>query len=359
MNKQDSTMDISAAATEWMAQLTAGEFTPMERVAFTDWLRESPTHVRALLELTLLRHDLTAAPLPAGQIEQWVEEARAGKDAGVIEHHSFVARGTLESTRRKPATVRDRGRIARLAAGVAAGVAVLACAVAWYGLFHHNRYATGFGEQRIVTLQDGSVVSLNTNSALRVRFSAEQRLIELYSGEAFFRVARDADRPFEVLAGDATVKALGTQFNVRMDPGATVVSVVDGLVEVRNAADQADQLNKGQEARILPPDRSAGSAGASIVTAAIPSVQRASAWTRGRVEFEAVSMEAVVAEFQRYRRVEVVIDDSALRSLRLTGSFDAHDPESALAYIDSLPGVRVKHAGSGAYVIQRIPAEID
>jgi len=229
--------------------------------------------------------------------------------------------------------------------------------------WQEGRYVTGVGEQRVVTLLDGSVIEINTNSALKVHFSAQQRAISLIKGEAFFRVAHDAARPFVVTAGEADVKAVGTQFNVRMGSDGTLVSVVEGTVEVRDDAAQAPsgstvetaaiRVTSGEQARIAPvrAGDSAHRLAIAKVTASTP--RQAASWTRGRVEFEDTPIGDVLSEFQRYQETNVTFDDDAIRQIKLTGSFDAHDPESALAYMATLPGIIVEKIDSRTYRIHR------
>jgi transmembrane sensor len=343
MNRHEQQRNSPATAADWMARMGEGPLSPEQKAGLADWLRTSPTHVGEMLRMTLLRQDVAAARAPARQLDEWIRQARAISRDGLVET-SLVETGPAQSGQPERDTTRHALRLA-------AGLAALACAFAWHAAFQHGRYTTGFGEQRIVTLQDGSVVSLNTDTTARVRFSDTRRVVELHGGEAFFRVARDAARPFEVTAREATVRALGTQFNVRIAPDATLVSVMEGLVEVRSPDNQTDRLGVGEEVRVPAPSAAAPSP--AIVRTSRPSAQRASAWTRGRVEFDGTPLAQVLAEFQRYRQFEVSIEDAQLRELQLTGSFDAHDPQSALAYVDTLPGVSVQRRADNAFTIRR------
>jgi transmembrane sensor len=219
------------------------------------------------------------------------------------------------------------------------------------------------GEQRILTLVDGSVIELNTDSALKVRFTKHRRAIHMIKGEAFFRVAHDTSRPFVVSAGEASVKAVGTQFNVRMSSDSTLVSVVEGTVEVRDdtpdaeaasaAAESVVRVTTGEEASIRSVGPQDSTKRLAVAKIAASSAQRSASWTRGRVEFENTPLVDVLSEFQRYRDVHVLIDDDSIRQLKLTGSFDAHDPDSALAYIATLPGMTVEEIDAHTFRIHR------
>lgn len=328
-------MHTTRTAADWMAEMGETEATPALKRAFADWLRESPANVRAMLELSLLREDLRGVKISAAQMSAWMLAARNSTNIGLLRAGSAA---TTQAGKVSAAPARKW--YLALAAAL-----VLAIGAATWGWWQQGRLTTRFGEQRIVTLQDGSVVSLNTDSALKVSFSAQRRAIELLRGEAFFRVSRDPRRPFEVIANGTRVEALGTEFNVRILATETLVSVVDGLVEVRNEV-SSGRLQGGEGASIQghgpPIVRTAGSAAA-----------RASAWTRGRVEFDAAPLEQVMDEFRRYRHFEVEIADPSIRSILLTGSFDARDPQSALAYIATLPGLTVQTKGPDRFVISR------
>lgn len=357
----------SSSALEWMMQLRRGALSTTQRTALSDWLRESPTHVRSLLELMLLDHDLRSLPISLDQMNEWLQEARDAPDEPIP--LTRAGRPLADDAERSEASIAmqpaaaDERRVSRMRWGAAAAVAVAVLGALSLSRWEAGRYATGLGEQRVFTLADGSVVSLNTQSALKVDLSSNRRAITLLKGEAFFRVAHDASRPFEVQAGEATVRAVGTQFNVRMAAQATVVSVLDGTVEVREAAKAlgsaaepafALRITKGEETQIPAP--SARLADQSPLTRSSDrAAQRAAAWTQGRVDFDTASLIDVIAEFQRYQTLSVQIDDRATEELKLTGSFDVHDPDSALAYVATIPGIVVEKQGEHAFRIRRSP----
>lgn len=354
-------------ATDWLAELGGAEPGPAEKAALTDWLRESPRNVRDFLELTLLDQDLRATPLEPQQVREWVKEVRDLAPTPITTAHDTRSSRAHKVAATPEATSRGMSTRSKLRTwGIAASLALAVVMGAGYLQWQHGRYATGFGEQRILTLEDGSVVTLNTSSTLRVDFSGNRRELQLLEGEAFFRVAHDATRPFDVTARDATVRALGTQFNVRVGSQGTLVSVVDGIVEVRDRAqeqssgssaapEQRLRLREGEEAKVAAID-------VQVAAVAVPAVRisktahaapmRAVAWTRGRVEFDGTPLIDVLSEFQRYRELEVSIAEP-LRQLKLTGSFDAHDPESALAYIATLPGVSVETLSANHFLIRQ------
>jgi transmembrane sensor len=358
MRDQNPDNRRATTASDWMAELGSGELAPAQKAALADWLRESPRNVREFLELTLLEQDLRESAPSRQQLDEWVAAARAMKPIPIATGRDAAASSAVRA-RDEQKPIRNRIRSWSLAASVALVVMVSAAYLRW----QEGRYATDLGEQRILTLADGSVVTLNTSSTIKVDFSERRRDIRLIKGEAFFRVAHDVTRPFDVTARDATVRAVGTQFNVRVAPQTTLVSVVDGVVDVRErlqsepageaaAPEPVLRLHRGEEATVDGRQAAAVQQSPRIVKTAHAAPLRAVAWTRGRVEFDGTPLIDVLGEFQRYREFEVSVAEP-LRQIRLTGSFDAQDPESALAYIATLPGVVVATTGAHSFEIRQ------
>jgi transmembrane sensor len=354
--------NLPPSGPDWFAEIAEHDLNPSQKAALADWLRESPTHVRELLQLTALQENLAAQTISADQIESWIQEVKS--TAPWPRSISAAAAPSSAATRTRHvrgfgAYLRGRPRQLWLPAACLTAVVLLG-ALCWQ--WQDGRYTTQFGEQRIVALPDGSVVEINTNSTLKVRYTAHKRSIDLIRGEAFFRVAHDMSRPFVVNAGAASVTAVGTQFNVRIAALSTFVSVVDGKVEVGSnsptdrptgvSIGQPMTVTTGEEARITSTSPSQSGRGIAIAKATTPAAQRATAWTKGRVEFEATPLDAVLNEFRRYRDFNVRIDDS-LRHLKLTGSFDVNDPESALAYIATLPDTAVEKVDAKTFLVRR------
>jgi transmembrane sensor len=226
------------------------------------------------------------------------------------------------------------------------GIAAMLCVfsmVCWWALTGPQRYETGIGEQRSILLGDGSVVTLNTSSVMRVQLSKQSRRIELLAGEALFQVAHDKARPFDVIAGNTVVRAVGTQFNVDRKDEATVVTVVEGRVSVENKAEagnprtsadeQSIPLDAGERVTVTPHSRS------KPTTA---NLGVATAWTQRRLVFDRQTLAQVAAEFNRYNRRSIQIEDSALRDEEVTGNFQANDPDSFVDFLAKLPGVAIR-----------------
>lgn len=321
-------------AAEWFTALTEPQADAATRGAFTDWVRESPTRIREIMDLVLLKEDLQAARVDDATLQAWVEEARTSS----VESLKHVATTHVAPKRRWLARPR-----AWAAAAALAFLCITAAAMWWS---QGERYDTHLGEQRLISLRDGSMVSLNTNSRVRVELSERARTVELSRGEAYFDVKRDPSRPFSVVVGDTVVIAIGTAFNVRALPEGAMVSVAEGKVEVRSRL-----ASKAAPVALSGGERAVVSKRAAVTRLPHVKAGHAAAWMQGRIEFEAATLEEVIREFARYRRLEVGFADDELRQRRITGSFNARDPEAVLAYIGTLPGIRVEQIREDEFLV--------
>ncbi|BCA54547.1 hypothetical protein W02_16870 [Nitrospira sp. KM1] len=207
---------------------------------------------------------------------------------------------------------------------------------AWYlsdALHWGADYASRTGETRAVSLTDGSTVELNTNSAIKIALTPEKRQITLLAGEAFFAVAPDPQRPFQVIVGQGTIQALGTAFNVRVDAHQTTISVSEHSVQVTSAGQSnSRELSQGNRVRMGDDGK---------ISAVEPyNEQRDLAWRRHRLIFEHQPLTEVLAEMSRYRQGFIIPMDNKLSEETITGVFDTTRIDEALNTIES--GLHVK-----------------
>lgn len=339
MNAQ-SESSITEKAAEWLLVLREGR--PQDRAAFAAWLKDSPRHVQEFLAVTALDQAFEGFD-PQKRIAVTTDAASA-----VL---SLTPRALGRA--RRP-SLRSRLQSRRAVAAMLAGLAVV---VLGWGLHSGvlqdgRRYATAVGEQRAFELPDGSVVHLNTHSEMRVRFSNGRRDIRLLAGEALFRVAPDKTRPFRVLADRTVIQALGTQFNVyRRAEGGATVAVLEGKVQVSTADSSREtypavlatqraavparalNLSAGEEARVHSDGQVSRMANMDPV--------QVTAWRQRRLVFRKDALADIVAEFNRYNKSpQLRIADEALKELRLTGVFDADDPESLVQFLKADASLR-------------------
>ncbi|XOV78667.1 MAG: FecR family protein [Aestuariibacter sp.] len=198
--------------------------------------------------------------------------------------------------------------------------------------------STGVGEQRTVSLADGSVLHLNTDTLLEVQYSDEKRAIKLRQGEAHFEVAHDATRPFVVSAGSNAVTAVGTAFNVEMYNESDIeLLVTEGKVMIQNAQlpspvegivpqenPQALFMISGEKALLSNAEP------LEKITLSLDQVQRALSWQQGMLVFEGEPLETALSEVSRYTSVDFDISDEQLKQVRVAGFFKVGDIDGLL-----------------------------
>jgi transmembrane sensor len=200
-----SDLRISEEAALWLIEFDAGT---ADHVAFAAWLEASPRHVEEFLLASALWHASEGLdPARAIDVDRLVQEASRNV-------HPLDDTGRAAFSLSRPRSAQRRWiQVAAALVTIAAGVAL------WAGYaLRAPQYVTGVGEQRVLKLPDGSIVTLNTRSRVTVRYNDNERRVELADGEAHFDVQPDAERPFRVISGGAAVQAIGTQFNVRRAP---------------------------------------------------------------------------------------------------------------------------------------------
>ncbi|MGE4341423.1 MAG: FecR family protein [Pigmentiphaga sp.] len=256
---------------------------------------------------------------------------------------------------RQHATAASRGATSwqpRRRALVPALLAVLlATSGGWYWWDNHAAYelsvATGPAETREVDLPDGSRVALNFSSSLRIRYYPRHRETELMAGEAFFRVAPDASRPFTVDSGISQVRVVGTAFNVRAAPPRLVVKVLEGKVEVR-----PDRTRDDVRALLLT-----ARTGVSIDpatgehTAVAAPASTVGDWRNGQLVFEQTPLADVAAELARYLGESVSVEGERLSKLPVSGMVITSAPATFLRSLPDLLPVRVDKAAGGGWRI--------
>lgn len=209
-----------------------------------------------------------------------------------------------------------------------------------------TRYVTGVAETRVVTLPDNSRVSLDAATRVSVSYTATTRDITLLAGQAHFDVARDATRPFRVTAGDRTVVATGTSFNIEMIGNEVLVTLLEGEVIVTDADADSQTLKASSEGSDRStPERSStpvklkpGQQLLAIHDEApridtAPNIEKTTAWRQGKVFLEEDMLPVAVARMNRYSRIRLVVADDSLKGLEVGGVFNAGDTD---AFIEAL-----------------------
>jgi transmembrane sensor len=368
----ESSASVFAEATDWLVDFREGYVNGDGRTRFNAWLRRSPEHIQAYMEAAALWGDIPALAADMDvDVEAVVAHARAqsnvtrlntGTDAAVVQD---VAASSGRSSNRVQLIHRPWSLAAALAA-----VIVGAALVTWLQLGRGTLYATAIGEQRSIALADGSTIELGARSRVRVHFTDKEREVEFLAGEALFGVAKDPARPFVVTTNSARVRAVGTQFDVHKRTSGTTVTVLEGRVVVyrpsaapsslaENANPPTPKLTREGhgEGRAAPSQtpktRDTGqaegtaaiflaageqvtvpeAAGAGTAQPRAVDAAASTTWTERTLTFDNAPLLDVVEEFNRYNEKQIVLTDTALESLRISGVFAATKPVSLLRFL--------------------------
>ncbi|MBD9363363.1 FecR domain-containing protein [Methylomonas sp. EbB] len=225
--------------------------------------------------------------------------------------------------------------------GPSLGLAVACCAllattltVVYPPAFWRADYSTGKGEQRSVTLADGSRVMLNTATVVAIHFDAGTRRVELLTGEAFFEVAKNPQRPFVVAAAGSEVRAVGTAFAVKLQSKQTQVELVEGIVEIQDAGQQhQERLIAGQSASI-------GTDSIALKNAGHPDSM--ALWRDGYLQFDGLPLSDAIAQINQYRPGRVVLLNTALADKRVSGLFRLDALDQAIASLKAaIPALQI------------------
>lgn len=318
--------DVYDAAATWYGRRAAQGWSAADEDALLAWLKADPDHARAFADMAEVG-DIVDVAGADGELALEMAQARRA-----------FGRGRARRVRRS---------VGLLAAGLA-GAAVMLGAGGWFwsrGDAAEATYAAAPGRRTAIVLADGSRVALDGGAEIRARLRRADRRIELTRGRAFFEVAHDPDRPFEVTGGGHVVRAIGTAFEVDLAAaGASYrVALLQGRVRVRDAQTgaRATELSPGQ---VLLAD----AAGAERVSST--DVAAATAWRAGRLVLRGETLEAAAAELNRRGGRRILVEGAA-RTLRLSGAYSGDDPQTFARAIAAVHGLTVSQASDGAIVL--------
>jgi transmembrane sensor len=335
-------------AGEWFARRRSGRMTAAEARELERWLDSAVGNRTAMEQIERAWHS--------------IEGARAAPEILALRERARGRRAGLS----RPALTRAAAACVAAVVLTAGGFYLTSSGFLDRHRFADQTYATAIGEKTTVTLPDGSVITLNTDSVLRTRASRDERLVYLDRGQAFFRVAKNPDRPFIVSAAGRQVTAIGTAFDVRVDGHRFEVTLVEGKVRVDTpvttlpdtprppTASRAEDTAPVRATELLPGDRMVATLDNQVVVARADTAKQTN-WMVGRLKFEGEPMGRVAAEFGRYTTRKIVIDDAALAARPISGTFDADDTEAFADALQIAGLARIESATPG--VIKLAPPE--
>ena len=313
------------AAANWYATLQSDTACTADHQAWQAWLDESQAHARAWSYIETVSQRF--GPLRSG-----------GHQAAL----AGIQAAQLGGSRRRQV-------LAGLASVFGLGIA------GWMGWRHTALpevmmawgadYRTTIGEQREISLADGTRVWLNTNSALRVGYQADARLLQLAAGEILVQTAHDTkERPFYVETRFGRVQALGTRFSVFHDDRRTRLDVFESAVEIRNAAGSVQRVEAGERAEFT----------ADGISAILPAERAREAWRRGVIVADNISLETLIDDLARYQHGHLGVTPEVAK-LNVMGVYPANDIERALTMLESALPIRVKRSLSWWVTLEARP----
>ncbi len=317
MNETSSTRRaaLQQQAVAWLVRLKSGAADETVLAEFENWRSQTLEHEQAYRDVETLWQQL---PQPL-----------------------------LADRQRRRALAARQCRVRRLkrGLGVAAAAALLLSVMGGFypDYLQHPLadYRTRIGEQTSITLADGSIAHLNTDTAIDVSINANERRIELLRGEAEFDVAHDEHKPFRVVSGSMSTEALGTRFIVRYDGQAGAVTLLQGKIRSSRPSAHGAQADS---ATLQPGQQLTFNAEMLGVPQAVE-LSNADAWRRGRLLMNFVPLKQVIAEINRYRRGQIRLLDDELAEREVNIAVDIKQIDAWLEALQQTLPVKVIHAG--------------
>jgi transmembrane sensor len=323
---RESSEAIDKAAGDWLARRDSGRWTAADQADFAQWLDTSDLHRVAYLRVEhaweeALRLKALGAGFPPGRVpskgQAFPSFLDPGREAGV----------STDNARRRP------GPWLRWAAAATVLIAIAAYLLE-RGSFAGGHYATPIGGFASIPLGDGSKVTLNTDSEIKVAVTTKERRVYLNRGEVFFDVAKDPTHPFIVQVGGKRVIAVGTKFAVRRNTDDIRVVVTEGKVRVETSEQLPALLTAGAVAVTTD-------AGTLVQVKSLPEAEDYLAWIRGVLIFHETTLAEAAAEFNRYNRRKIIVTDAAVGALHIAGAFRSANVDGFVRLLEQGYPIRV------------------
>jgi transmembrane sensor len=353
------THKIDAVASDWLIRRESVAWSSADQARLDEWLNAATLNRVAFLRLELAWEDAKRLkalgagiagdrPPPPGRwnltpfFDSRASES-SGNDPETVLSEAASARPTIEESpylaapaagRAKPLGLRQR----KLALSAAAALLFAVGGGLYLALAPNGeRYATPVGGLASVPMPDGSNITLNTDSQIRIALTDTERRVELGHGEAFFEVSKDPKRPFVVRAGDKRVIAVGTKFSVRREGDDIEIVVTEGKVRVEDGAAGQDSRVGGSADVFLTPGSiaRADDAGVLVQRRTLPEAEEHLGWRTGWLMFRDQGLADAIAEFNRYSARKIVIQDPAIASLKIEGNFRATNVDAFVRLLES------------------------
>jgi transmembrane sensor len=350
-------------AAQWLLRLEQGRLNEQEKRALKTWLAQSSQHVDAFRD-TLTTWD--KMDVLAGLSDIFPLEKMAS---------------TRHQNHLQAVPISWGGSIAAVLVVCALGLGALQLS----GIFgprgddatlYSTLYSTQIGGKKQVVLEDGSIVTLNTNTQLQIAFNQSQRAVNLLQGEAFFEVEKETKRPFVVYAAGGQVTAVGTAFSVYKKNGVVEVTVTEGVVQLDSTTKvlpgQHSNQHSSQHTSEHPNEQKLSDSASAVLVekghvasygetiGSVESVEpeviaKRLFWQQGMLAFEGESLQDVVAEFSRYSSLNITIADDEIRGVRVGGYFKSDDIAGMLNSLQYNFGIHVVRLDKDHVRLEKAP----
>ncbi len=317
---------LEGEACAWVARIDGGDMSDDDHQALKEWIGRSPQHKRTFEKAAAAFMELRSP---------FTVQATAQKPAAEL----------------KPAY----GWLRPLGAwtAVAATLALIVIAVQFRSGASITAPATYYaetGQQKTVTLADGSEIILNTNTRIDVKFSPDERAVDLVYGEALFSVAKDPQRPFQVYTDKGVVRAVGTVFSVRVRRTDIEVIVEEGIVELTpSAARRTPDGGNNEDSIVAPVTKLTPGSRAkfdetkqTVVAIDADALDKTLSWREGVLVFDVDPLSYVVEEVSRYTDIQIVISDPEILNIPVGGNFRVGETQALLDALEEGFGIEVR-----------------
>jgi len=318
---------IQDAAGDWLARRQEPASPDVER-AFAVWLDADPRHRIA-----------------------YAQAERHWQDSSLLADSDI---GRTRKLVRAPFLMRHSTHVAAASLGV-----VVLLGIGGIGLLRNGSplelvspaqaatYETALGEIRTISLADGSQLTLDTATRVRVTLSASERKVSLERGRARFRVAPDGKRPFTVTIPGGTVVARSTLFDVSVESGSPVVAVIEGRVDLTSTSDAASH-----PARTLAAGQTADLGNADAPRPTSPAETQ---WVSGMLALDGGPLGEAVAAINRYNRIQIRLAEPELARLSVTGAFQVRNPDAFARAVAATFGLGIDRTDPGVILLRSAP----
>jgi transmembrane sensor len=315
---------VRREAADWAALLHDRD-AEVDRAAFERWRAADPRHAEAYARIE-----------------------RNWSRAGLVEQTSYGRERRFSELRRRRAPLQRRFGLAAAVLAIVVLGAVLVSPYGPFGLWPGPRYSSEVGQIRTVSLPDGSTAVLDTDSAVRLAFDGHERRVSLVRGRARFDVTHDSHRPFVVEAGDGSVVARGTLFDVSLVGDRFEVTLWRGSVDVRR--EDHHSVSGGRVERLRPGEKIAFTGSQPLPPPALASGAERD-WTSGMLGFDRTRLVDVIAQANRYSSAQISLADPTIGDLRVTGAFHARDTAGLARGIAESLHLALAQTSSGNFIL--------